>query len=299
MVRVAPPSPPDPPDRAALEQFTERLAAERVLSPGAIKDLHEAGHSSDDIGRAVGRALGSVLKAGEVLEVVKLSGVEPPGDVLRGFMAGRLPEHNEETSTVDGGGDDSGEEEDKVWAVIEKFEKEFKETHTLWSGGRLDRLVVDAYAYFVKRPDGGPSVLDTFGTRARKAGVDPVEIEGFIGVVQRQVLGRGIRLVPAAEIMAQPDPRFLIEGLIEEGGLPVLYSEPKLGKTFVVLSWCYCVASGRPWLGRPVIQGPVVYVGAEGVGGLPKRLRALVDHYGDEAPPPHLYVISQPVNLWA
>jgi hypothetical protein len=109
--------------------------------------------------------------------------------------------------------------------------------------------------------------------------------------------GRQIRLVPFAELLTRPDPEFLVEGLIEEGGFAVLYSEPKLGKSFAASAWTYCVATGRPWQGRDVKRGEVVYVAAEGVGGLPKRGRALMEHYGDTAPPTGFHFIDRAVNL--
>src|SRR2546422_8198989 len=33
------------------------------------------------------------------------------------------------------------------------------------------------------------------------------------------------------------------------------------GKTFVSLDWALCIATGKPWRGRAVKRGPVVYVG--------------------------------------
>ena len=77
----------------------------------------------------------------------------------------------------------------------------------------------------------------------------------------------------------------------------MLYADSGAGKTFVVLSWCFCIAGGILWLGRKLKQGPVVYVAAEGVGGLAKRLRALMAESGLDEPPPDLYVIEQSVNL--
>jgi hypothetical protein len=77
----------------------------------------------------------------------------------------------------------------------------------------------------------------------------------------------------------------------------MLYAEPGLGKTFVALSWCYDLALGQPWLGLDVIQGPTIYVGAEGFGGLPKRLAALTEDHERDDPPKDLYVIPQAVDL--
>ena len=110
---------------------------------------------------------------------------------------------------------------------------------------------------------------------------------------------RSIRIVSANEILTWPDPEYLVEGLVQVEGTSEVYGETGCGKTFVVLSWCMAIASGTPWLGRKVIQGPVIYVGAEGVGGLPKRLRALKAEHKVDALPADLYVIPRAVNLFS
>lgn len=178
--------------------------------------------------------------------------------------------------------------------VMNAFIESVKTSGTLMPDDRVNRDAVAAATTIARESE---HYAERLGSKLLKVGARKDEVEGFIRAVERQVEGRGIRLLSFAEIMAMPDPMFLIEGLIEERGLAVLYSLPKLGKTFIVLDWCLCVATGRPWLGRPVIKGPVVYVCAEGVGGLPKRYRALYTHYGLKAPPPDFYTITRGVNL--
>ena len=46
-----------------------------------------------------------------------------------------------------------------------------------------------------------------------------------------------------------------------------------------------------------LFRARLLYVGAEGVGGLPKRLHALVEHHGLTEPPPDLYIIDRAVDL--
>jgi len=253
-----------------------------------------SGHSAKEIGRNIGRRLGSSVRNEDVYEAAKASGIEDVAAVLRGFMAARSPRPEVETPAAEQGTDMDA----KVAAFIAKFEAQFKKSRTLSPEGIFDGSVVDAYVYAIRKtPKDDPSLLDIFQTRAIKAGVDFDEIKAFIRAVNRQLAGRAIRLVPAQEILNMADPSYLIHDLFEVGGLSVLYSDPGIGKTFVVLAWCLCVAAGLPWFGRPVIQGDVVYVGAEGVGGLPKRLRALLEYYDLNSAPPNLYVIPQAVNL--
>src|SRR5207248_1125721 len=90
---------------------------------------------------------------------------------------------------------------------------------------------------------------------------------------------------------------FVIDTLLEEGGLCELFGPSESGKSFVALDWAFCIAAGVPWLGLATIAGPVVYIAAEGAGGMKKRLRALLAHYGLDELPPDLYFIDQAVNL--
>ncbi len=55
-----------------------------------------------------------------------------------------------------------------------------------------------------------------------------------------------------------PDPAWLLEGLLPEGGLAELYGKPGVGKSFLSLDWGLSVAADMPWLGRPLSQAEVV-----------------------------------------
>lgn len=82
------------------------------------------------------------------------------------------------------------------------------------------------------------------------------------------------------EVEQLPPPVFLIEGLLPAGGLSVIYGPPKSGKTFLALAQALHIASGRPWAGRAVRQGGVVYIAGEGLGGLGARTKAARAHSG-------------------
>lgn len=89
-----------------------------------------------------------------------------------------------------------------------------------------------------------------------------------------------MRLIDTGEALKAGAPEqvsWAIKGVV--GGLTVLWGEPKNGKSFVALSMALAVATGKPWFGNPVRQGPVVYVVAEGGwAGFANRLMALCDH---------------------
>lgn len=96
------------------------------------------------------------------------------------------------------------------------------------------------------------------------------------------------RLMSIAELEAMPPAQWLIDGLFPERGLIVPYGPPKHGKTFLVLSMALHVAAGKPWFGRPVKPGLVVYIAGEGVGGLPTRIKAMRIKYEIDAAIPFL-----------
>ena len=54
----------------------------------------------------------------------------------------------------------------------------------------------------------------------------------------------------------------IVEGMLTSG-LFFLASKPKLGKSFLTMHLCHSIATGTPFLGRPVIQGTVLFVALE------------------------------------
>jgi hypothetical protein len=79
------------------------------------------------------------------------------------------------------------------------------------------------------------------------------------------------------EIDAWPDPEWLVAEMLPTDALVELYGKEGLGKSFFALDMALCVASGRDWKGREVRRGEVVYVNAEGGGGIKTRIRAWVE----------------------
>jgi len=82
-----------------------------------------------------------------------------------------------------------------------------------------------------------------------------------------------------AEFLELPPPEWLIEGVLPVQGLIALYGQPGDGKTFIALDMALSIASGRDWQGHPVKKGCVVYISAEGGGGLSKRVGAWLAYH--------------------
>jgi archaellum biogenesis ATPase FlaH len=74
--------------------------------------------------------------------------------------------------------------------------------------------------------------------------------------------------------------KWLVESVIAEGELTMFFGESGVGKSFTSLDLALCVASGQPWLGHDVVQGPVVYLPSEGFDGFQARIQAWCLHRG-------------------
>lgn len=93
--------------------------------------------------------------------------------------------------------------------------------------------------------------------------------------------------------LPEPDP--LVKGLLMMDSLAWVYGDPGSGKSFVALDWAAHVATGAPWWGRRVHQGPVLYIAAEGMSGLPRRVRAWESYHGMRAR--GLHILPEAVQL--
>lgn len=83
------------------------------------------------------------------------------------------------------------------------------------------------------------------------------------------------KMIPLAKIKPCLDANYLVQGWLGAGGLSVLYGPSNSGKTFVAVDLAAHIASGTPWRGHKIKPGPVVYVAAEGGGGIRNRISAI------------------------
>lgn len=76
-----------------------------------------------------------------------------------------------------------------------------------------------------------------------------------------------------------PPVEWLVDGMLTAHGFAVLYGAPGIGKSFMSIDIALSVAYGKPWHDRATKAGAVLYLAAEGVGGLGKRVRSWQAHY--------------------
>lgn len=92
------------------------------------------------------------------------------------------------------------------------------------------------------------------------------------------------KLLRGGQILEVPPPEPLIDGWLNLDSFSVLYGRPKSGKSFVALDMACCIASGAWWHRHKVHQGPVLYVIAEGVRGVGRRVNAWSIHNNVKVP---------------
>ena len=106
-----------------------------------------------------------------------------------------------------------------------------------------------------------------------------------------------LRILTRDEVKKRKPPSYIISRIIPEGGFVSLVAQPSNKKTFVALNMACCISSGTPFYGKPVRQGNVVYIMAEGQSGIEKRLCAWEAHNGIEIDPSTFGFILEPLHL--
>ncbi len=110
--------------------------------------------------------------------------------------------------------------------------------------------------------------------------------------------GRVIPIIPFGENRFGTERRHLVKDLIPRTGLCVAWGPPKCGKSFWVFDLAMHIALGRPYRGRRVQAGPVVYGAFEGAHGFSARIEAFRQKFlPDNAKPIPFYLEPLTLNL--
>lgn len=133
---------------------------------------------------------------------------------------------------------------------------------------------------FDRLPDGSESPEDDLFERIRAEMAQEQYGLGAVGdsedsPAQSALEALRAQLLDSAGLDNIPDPDPLIgTDTLFRDSLNWLIGKPGSGKSFVALDIAGCVGTGLPWQGHKVSQGPVLYLVAEGVRGVKKRVRA-------------------------
>lgn len=106
-----------------------------------------------------------------------------------------------------------------------------------------------------------------------------------------------IRILDLDDIENLAPPSFLIEEVLTESGLSMLWGRSGAMKSFVALDMAMCVATGSAWHGKATRRGLVVYLAAEGSHGLGRRAIGWRKTRGKDLPAPLFKLIPHSVAL--
>jgi len=105
---------------------------------------------------------------------------------------------------------------------------------------------------------------------ARRKGFDQKRASATDIADEMRPLKRRPLLRRLSDITLEPIP-FLIDGLLPQGSLSMLFGDPGCGKSFVAIDIAMCIATGSSFHGKPVSGGAVIYIAGEGYHGLTQR----------------------------
>jgi hypothetical protein len=121
---------------------------------------------------------------------------------------------------------------------------------------------------------------DAFRSAERAGAIEELKIEAAQAQTESRAAQLRAKLLTRDEVIKRPPPESLVDRLLFRSTLALLYGKPKSYKSFLALDLALSIASGRRWGDRTTAQGPVIYVAAEGLAGLGKRLQAWEQAYG-------------------
>ncbi|WMT90127.1 AAA family ATPase [Pelagibacterium sp. H642] len=93
--------------------------------------------------------------------------------------------------------------------------------------------------------------------------------------------------------------QWLVQDMIELGGSAAFAGFSQSGKSFLMIELAFCVATGRKFWGRDVMQGLVVYQTGEGDRGFMKRVQGYMLDRGIEDPTTvPMLILPKKINLF-
>lgn len=121
----------------------------------------------------------------------------------------------------------------------------------------------------------------------------PSEKLPTVPVVEKKPTGP-IKVLSRADLETVKPPEYLIADICTTG-FTVMYGPSGSGKSFVALDWACHVVTGTKWFNRSSLRRKAIYVAAEGVSGIPRRVNAWEQDRGHRAD--DFVLIPQAVNL--
>lgn len=105
------------------------------------------------------------------------------------------------------------------------------------------------------------------------------------------------RLLSRSDLRELPDPEPLIDNVLDQGTLGLLYGKWATLKSFIAFDWAASVGTGRNWQGRRVAKHRALYVAGEGAFGFKGRTDAWELGWTTSIADNELDILPTPVNL--
>lgn len=102
---------------------------------------------------------------------------------------------------------------------------------------------------------------------------------------------------PLLDMLAEPQPNWLIKGLCYEKSVGVIFGESETFKSFIVLDLCYRLVHGMEWNGRILKPRNAIIVAGEGANMLPLRQVAWLKHHDLPVKNDGLSIVRCAINL--
>lgn len=85
--------------------------------------------------------------------------------------------------------------------------------------------------------------------------------------------------IPVTKFASLSESDWVIDEILPQAELAVIFGEPGCGKTFLALDMAMSVARGIEWHDKTTAKGRIVYICAEGANGFKKRTLAYLIHH--------------------
>ncbi len=104
--------------------------------------------------------------------------------------------------------------------------------------------------------------------------------EAAVEHFEERVNGMLAEMLDTGDLDSIPPLEPVVADMLFRATLARIYGPSGTFKSFMTLDIAACVATGAPWHGQATHAGPVVYLVAEGLRGIRKRVRAWEQHHG-------------------
>lgn len=156
----------------------------------------------------------------------------------------------------------------------------------------------------VSSPTAGKDLADWIAAGAGVAQIEAAAVDAFevetSGDISLVIEKKPALFVDVGELIDNLKPiDWLVEDYIERDSLSLVFSPPSSGKSFILVDIACCVATGTPWHGRPVQQGPVFYIAGEGHNGMARRFAAWQKHHGVSLKGAGIYKSQRAISIYS